>query len=222
MEYPKIHSLWKRQGWYLDEGKKNHPDYQSGRQSFIVGDYACPEFGTIKNWLVQEKIDGTNIRVYYNEASQVEFKGRTDNSDIPSKLFNYLKAVFSVDKLRLVFPDIELRSVCLYGEGYGASIQKVGGNYRKDVGFILFDVKIGDLWLKQEEVKEIASKIGIYYAPIIGIMTEDEIVAYVKSKPLSLCSEDQQVMEGIIARPEPLVLFRNGNPLMMKLKCKEF
>lgn len=51
MQYPKIHSLWKRQGWYLEEGKKNNPEYQQGRQSFIIGDYALPEFEIInKLW----------------------------------------------------------------------------------------------------------------------------------------------------------------------------
>lgn len=239
MEYPKIHSLWKRQGWYLEDGKKNHPDYQKGRQSFIEGDYACPEFVNIKKWLVQEKIDGTNIRVTYHEIPRIseawlkpldEIKhvpfisiaGRTDNSSIPSKLFSYLSKAITPEMMREVFPNMTTSEVCLYGEGYGPTIQKGGGNYRKDVGFILFDVKVGDWWLQQSAVKEIADKLNIPYAPIIGIMTEEEIVAYVKSKPLSLCSKDPQVMEGIIARSEPLVLFRDGKPLMMKLKCREF
>jgi hypothetical protein len=239
VEYPKIHSLWKRQGWFLEDGKKNHPDYQNGRQSFIVGDYACPEFAAIKQWLVQEKIDGTNIRVIYNQIPRisdhwhdqvkklgyipnVEFMGRTDNSDMPRKLLNHLKDTFTTDKMAEVFPDTTTASVILFGEGYGPTIQKGGGNYRKDVGFILFDVKIGEWWLQQSAVKEIAAKLNVPYAPTIGIMTEDEIVAYVKSKPLSLCSITPQVMEGIIARPDPLVLFRDGKPVMMKLKCREF
>lgn len=67
MQYQKIHSLWKRQGWYLEEGKKNNPEYQKGRQSFIVGDYALPEFGIIKQWRVSEKVDGTNIRIHLTD-----------------------------------------------------------------------------------------------------------------------------------------------------------
>lgn len=63
MIYPKINSLWKRQGWYLEGDKKKSADYQAGRQSFIVGDYAQPEFGIFKYWHVEEKIDGTNIRL---------------------------------------------------------------------------------------------------------------------------------------------------------------
>ena len=58
--------------------------------------------------------------------------------------------------------------------------------------------------------------------PTLALMTNEEIIDYVKSKPLSLCSEDKQVMEGIVARTEPVLMRRNGEPLMMKLKCKEF
>ena len=47
--------------------------------------------------------------------------------------------------------------VTLYGEGYGARIQKGGGKYlAKSCDFVLFDVKIGDWWLRREAVDEIA------------------------------------------------------------------
>ena len=39
-----------------------------------------------------------------------------------------------------VFPD---GAAVLYGEGYGAKIQKGGGNYRADQDFVLFDVRVG-------------------------------------------------------------------------------
>jgi len=220
MEYPKIHSLWKREEWYFEEGKKDGERHKKGAQSLIPGSYAIPEFGNIKKWLVQEKIDGTNIRIELcRDEGCVKYYGRTDNADIPVPLLNYLSDQFTFEKLEDIFPQ---NNVWLFGEGYGARIQKGGGNYRKDMGFILFDVVAGGTWLSQSSVQVIANKLNIPYAPIIDIMTEEEIVAYVKSKPLSLCSQDEQVMEGIIARPEPLVLLRNGEPLMMKLKCKEF
>ncbi len=221
MKYPKIHSLWKRHEWFLNDGKKNSPDYLKGRQSFIVGDYACPEFGNIKKWLVQEKIDGTNVRIHLND--KVEFFGRTDEAHHHPDLLKYLADTFTYEKLDSAFKgDEPSHNIWLFGEGYGDRIQKGGENYRKDMGFILFDIKIGNLWLDQDSVKDFAAKLGVPYAPVIGVMTEEEIVSYVKSKPLSLCSEDDQVMEGIIARPTPLMLFRSGEPITMKLKCKEF
>lgn len=221
MIYPKIHSLWKRQGWYLEEGKKNNPEYQKGRQSFIVGDYALPEFGIIKQWHVTEKIDGTNIRINFRD--KLSFHGRNTDSNIPMKLYHYLSNEFNYEKLEKVLEgDPTSHNIWLFGEGYGAGIQSCGGNYRKDLGFILFDVFINGWWLEQNSVKDIADKLNIQCVPIIGIMTENEIIEYVKSKPLSLCSEDKQVLEGIVARTEPVLVRRSGEPLMMKLKCKEF
>lgn len=228
MEYVKINSLWKREGWYFDQDKKKSLDYQKGRQSFIIGDYADPEFGCIKKWRVDEKVDGTNIRIFYQAGQlldenvrSVKFGGRTKDAQLPTHLLSYLQDHFTTDILSEVFPG-PLADVILFGEGYGHKIQGCGGNYRKDVGFILFDVWVGGWWLKREDVRLIAEQLNIPMVPDLGVMTEEEIVEFVKSKPLSRCSDTPQMMEGIIARSEPLMLFRNGKPLMWKLKCKEF
>lgn len=224
MEYPKINSLYKREGWYFDEGKKKSPDYQKGRQSFIVGDYAQPEFANIKRWSVDEKIDGTNIRIFYQDG-KVRFGGRTKDAQIPCHLFDYLQATFGDWNLSRVFPARENEPypyVIIFGEGYGPRIQAGGGNYRHDVGFIVFDVVVGHWWLKRESVMEVAHSLGVCMVPQFGIMTEDEVVEFVKSKPLSKCSVNPQMMEGVVCRPEPMMLYRDGEPIMFKLKCKEF
>lgn len=225
MEYPKINSLWKREGWYFDQDKKNSPDYQKGRQSFIEGDYASAEFGNIKLWDVEEKVDGTNIRIHFTcslnqPPIQPIFMGRTANSQLPCHLLQYLQSHFTEERLQKVFPDGS--NVFLFGEGYGPKIQGCGGNYRGDPGFILFDVMVGNWWLKREDVYGIANQLQVPHCPPIGRMSEAEIVEYVKSKPLSRCSRNPQMMEGVICRSEPLVLYRKGIPIMFKLKCKEF
>lgn len=224
MEYPKINSLWKREGWYFEEGQKKSADYQKGRQSFIVGDYAQPEFGNIKKWSVEEKVDGTNIRIFY-EGGKVRFGGRTKDAQIPCHLFDYLQREFGEWNLSRVFPCKENQDyprVIIFGEGYGPKIQGCGGNYRHDVGFIAFDVYVGGWWLKRESVMEVVHSLGISMVPQLGVMTEDEIVDFVKSKPLSKCSVNPQMMEGVVCRPEPGMLYRDGKPIMFKLKCKEF
>lgn len=235
MKYPKINSLWKRNGWYLDENKKKDPNCQKGRQDFIEGDYACEEFGLIKKWQLQEKIDGTNIRCHFTSkpntkselfAYDVEstFHGRNEDSMIPANLIPILKSIFTLDNIKTALDkyfDPKSCNVWFFGEGYGPKIQN-GGNYRSDLGFILFDVYANGVWLSRENVSFIADKLVITTPPIIGYMTEEEAVAYVKSNPLSLCSEKTQVMEGVICRTDPMLLQRNHEPLMMKLKCRDF
>ena len=224
LEYPKINSLWKREGWYFEEGKKNSPEYQKGRQSFIIGDYARQEFGNIKQWDVEEKIDGTNIRIFYQDG-KVRFGGRTKDAQIPCHLLDYLQSNFGDWNLSRTFTcecNEKYPDVILFGEGYGPKIQKGGGNYREDAGFILFDVFIDGWWLKRDSVQNIADVLGIPVAPRLGLMTEKEIVEFIKKQPLSQCSLKEQVMEGVVCRSDPIMLDRKGSPIMFKLKCKEF
>ena len=179
-EYFKINSIWKRQGWYFDEQCKKDPTKQKGRQSFIEGDYACQEFSLIKKWHVEEKIDGTNVRISYGQSGpgepfEVDFLGRTSNSQMPYELLKALKDLFPLEKIQLAFPNAT--RLVLYGEGYGPKIQSCGGNYRADLGFILFDVYINGWWLEREGVKQTAEKLCIPCVPFIGIMTEKELVS---------------------------------------------
>ncbi len=203
MKYPKIKTLWKR-----DEKKWN----------IIPGDYSCEEFKNVQKWHVTEKVDGTNIRIMWNGTSVI-FGGRTDNAQIPCYLLENLQKIFTVDKIQSVFGDSD---VILFGEGYGPKIQKGGGLYCKDPSFILFDVFIGNWWIKQEDLQGIADDLGIKRVPIVGIMTEKEIEEYVKNSPESICAEQKRESEGVMCRSEPLMLFRNKRPIMFKLKVKDY
>jgi hypothetical protein len=208
MEYPKINSLFKR----------NKED-----NSFILGDYSCPEFDLIKRWSVEEKIDGTNVRIVYDphaEGDKITILGRSKDSGMPAFLVEFLKSHFTEERIKSAF-DTNYKCT-LYGEGYGHTIQSAGPSYRKDVSFMLFDIHIGSFWLTREVIRDKAALLGVPSPPQLGIMTEAEILDFIHSKPQSRCSLKPQVAEGIIARPEPLMLFRNGKPVMWKLKVKDF
>lgn len=217
MEYPKINSLWKREAFGKDLPKGSHG-------KMVEGDYAQEEFRTIRSWHVTEKVDGTNIRVMAScgagECSDLRFGGRTKDAQIPCHLLDCLQRVFTKESILNVFP--EASSLILFGEGYGPKIQACGGNYRTDTGFILFDVWVGGWWLQRADVMEIAKNLGVSCVPVIGIMEEKEVVDFVKSRPLSRCSDRPQEMEGVVCRSQPLMLTRRGQPVMFKLKCKEF
>ncbi len=218
MEYIKINSLWKREGFDFEKtGTKPNG------KNLLIGQYSEPEFENVRKWHVEEKVDGTNVRIFYQDG-KVSFGGRTDNAQMPTTLLKYLQDSFGDWNLGKVFSCKENEpypKVILFGEGYGPKIQAGGGNYRATPGFILFDCVIGNWWLKRENVKAIADELNIPMCPDLGIMTIDEIQDFVRSKPLSKCSEIPQMMEGVVCRSEPLMLFRNGKPIMFKLKCKD-
>lgn len=210
MEYPKINSLYKR----------NEKDHR-----FIIGDYSCQEFDLISHWRVEEKIDGTNVRIVYDPNAdgdkKVDFFGRSKDSQMPPHLLEFLKSHFTIDRLSSAFSDSQSKFI-LYGEGYGNNIQSAGPNYCKEVSFMLFDILAGSWWLTREAIQGKAQQLNLSIPPDLGIMTQQEILDFVQSKPQSKCSIKPQVMEGIIARTEPLMLFRNGKPIVWKLKVKDF
>ena len=226
MEYPKINTLYKRQFTTLNEitGKMEFLDKGKSGNPLIFGDYSENEFENIKRWHVEEKIDGTNIRIFVScdneKCFDLRFGGRTSNAQIPCHLLDYLQKIFTKEKMFELFPNT--LNVILFGEGYGSKIQACGGNYRNGPGFMLFDVYVNGWWLKKSHSESIAEKLQIPFPPFLGYHDEKSIVDLVKSFPNSRCSDIDQVMEGVICRSEPLMLFRNGKPIIFKLKCKDF
>lgn len=206
-EYHKIQSIFKR-------------DMTSKRKTLIEGDWTLPEFEYLAGnvWVFTEKVDGTNIRVIFKDGG-VTFGGRTEDAQIPAQLVTRLNERFlpMAAKLAEVFPD---GSAVLYGEGYGAKIQKGGGNYRQDQDFVLFDVKCGDWMLQRADVEDVAGKLGIDVVPIIGEGTLHDAVARAKAGILSTWGDFQA--EGIVARPKTELKTRSGHRLITKIKCRDF
>lgn len=195
---------------------------------FVIkpGEFSREEFGNIKRWNITEKIDGMNVRVVYEDeslyyGSSISFGGRTDKAILPEGLVSFLKESFTQQRMEYKFEGAKF--AILFGEGYGAGIQKGGGLYQKAKEFILFDVLLDGMWLSRDSVEDIASFFGVEHVPEIKhITTMNAAIDYVKSRPLSLVSDNPKEMEGIVARSDPLLLFRNGDPLMWKLKLKDF
>ena len=119
-----------------------------------------------------------------------------------------------------VINDKTYGTVCLYGEGYGAKIQKGGGNYRQDQGYVLFDVKIGEWWLERYSVEEIASTLKIDIVPVIGHGTLYDMVEKARSGFNSTWGDFKA--EGIVARPCCELKSRNGNRVITKIKYRDF
>ena len=206
-EYHKIQTLFKR-------------DMSSKQKTLIEGDWTLPEFEYLASnvWTFTEKVDGTNIRVIFKDGG-VKFCGRTDDAQISAQLVTRLNERFLplAQKLGEVFAD---GSVVLYGEGYGAKIQKGGGNYRADQDFVLFDIRVGSFWLQRADVEEMAQKLDLDIVPVIGEGTLYDAVAQAKAGIQSTWGCFQA--EGIVARPKVELNTRSGHRLIAKIKCRDF
>jgi len=204
-EYHKIQTVFKR-------------DPETKFKTLLDGQYSLPEFEYLQNnkWIFTEKVDGTNIRIMFN--NKLTFGGKTDKAQIPSFLANRLNDLFL--PLQSQFAKIFSDGVCLYGEGYGAKIQKGGGNYRQDQDFILYDVKVGEWWLQRQDIEDIAEKLGLDIVPIIGEGTLDDMIAMTREGFNSWWGEFRA--EGIVARPATELKTRSGERIITKIKYKDF
>ncbi len=193
-------------------------DPETKFKTLLDSQFACPEFEYLKDnvWVGTEKIDGTNIRITKNENVST-IGGKTDNAQIPSFLLPRLNEIGA----KLIGSDIS--DCCLYGEGYGAKIQKGGGNYIPDgCDFTLFDVKIGEVWLKREDVTDIACKLEILIVPEIFKGNLFDAVDYVRSGFHSLVGSTEFLGEGLVLRPETELFDRIGRRIITKIKHKDF
>jgi len=206
IKYPKIDSIFKR----------------TARGDF-TNQYAQSEFGYLRDcvWEWTEKIDGTNIRIGWDGKERL-IGGRTASAQIPTFLFSMLDKTFTPDKLAECFGEAETDAV-IFGEGYGAKIQKRGDNYIPDgVSMILFDVKVGPWWLTKDAVNEIASVFELGRVPVVGMGNLDQAVEFAKAGFPSHMGPKDFRGEGIVLRTPPGLLGRNGNPIMTKLKYKDW
>lgn len=195
----------------------------NGSKKLIEGQFRNTTVAMLRDipWDWTEKIDGTNIRVHW-DGHTVSFGGRTESAQIPAALVNRLNELFGGETNAQMFEQkFGENEVMLFGEGYGTKIQKVGGLYKPDgVDFILFDVMVGDLYLRRDGVEDIARNFGIQVVPIVLKGTIDEAVAYVKSNPQSTIGTAP--MEGVVGRLPEELYDRRGNRLIVKVKARDF
>jgi len=208
MEYQKIETLFER-----DE--KTHKVFPDKLRN--------PVFGIIKTWQFTEKIDGTNIRAMW-DGQKLVFGGRTDNASLPAKLTQWLIENVKAEKFNEVFKE---SPAILYGEGYGAGIQKGGGLYNPQQQFILFDVLVdGKWWLNWENICDVANKFGLRAVPFIGNMLLEDGVQMVKAGYDSILAKEiagETVRaEGVVGRTVETLFDKKGHRLLIKLKTKDF
>ena len=204
-EYQKINNIFK-----FDEKYRT-----------IVG--MANTYQALKNieWVGTEKVDGTNIRIHW-DGHEVQITGRTDKSQIPNHLMNYLSNLFLSKEMEYVFEQMfGEKETYLFGEGYGYKIQTNGDTYfddRKSVGFILFDVNIDGFDLSRDEVNNVAEKLGLKSVSVVFKGNLDEAIEFVKKHPMSTLGDSTHEMEGLVLQPTIQLYDCKHN--LIKCKCK--
>ena len=213
MKYPKIETAWTRD-----------PDTHKAE----AGLYKKKEFALINKWMITEKIDGMNVRVFWNTVTKtLDIRGRSDNAQFHPLILQMLRNEFLVHMLEGVF-DNDCGEVILYGEAYGPKVQQ-GGKYTEVHRFRLFDVLVGDSWLEWYDIQDVAEKIGIYHVPVLHCDVDyiptcrRALQDLVTQSEIAMIHGNHGVLaEGIVARTDPQLYMKNGQRLMWKSKFTDF
>jgi hypothetical protein len=209
-EYHKIEAIFERD--------------MEGTKKLIEGKFRNEAVEYLKDneWVFTEKIDGTNIRVYW-DGHKVSFNGRTDNAQIHGDLVKKLNELFMGNETEELFEQLFGETeVYLFGEGYGAGIQKGGGDYIDGKDFILFDVCVGGVFLERENIEGIAKSFNLEVVPVAPVKTIKEAVEYVKSRPKSQVGKCLKEIEGVVGTPKIRLTDFRGNRIIVKIKVEDF
>lgn len=185
-----------------------------------------PAYDLVTEWEWTEKIDGTNMRIIYTPAvppgenvgndASLEFRGRTDNANIPGDLVAYMYKLVALDGMRNKFSV----PVVIYGEGYGAGIQS-GGSLSATKKFIAFDAKIDGKWLTRTELNDLCTSLGIEVVPYVGSMSLFNAMQMVSEGFASKIGLHPPA-EGLVGRPRVPLYDQFHNRMIVKLKTKDF
>ena len=172
----------------------------------------------------------------------VRIAGKTDNAQIPKNLLKHMQEKYPNEKILASLGLEEFIPVdkwaehkwetyeqipniyTIYGEGYGEGIQSGGWYIKGGNEFIVFDVKVNDIYLLTTARDEIATKLGAPIVPFIGNFTLDEAIDFVRKGFRSKVAEnpDAKMAEGLVLRPAFGLKNRMGKRLIVKVKYEDF
>lgn len=173
----------------------------------------------------------------------VRYAGKTDNAQIPPKLLKHMEEKYPKEKvlaslgLKEFIPTSEWEIdhnwleydqipniYTIYGEGYGEGIQSGGWYIKGGNEFIVFDVKVNDIYLKTDARDEIATKLGAPIVPLMGYFTLDEAIDFVRKGFRSQVAQNPEVKmaEGLVLRTDLGLRNRMGKRLIVKVKYEDF
>ena len=187
----------------------------------MPGVFTTPELEALYDtpiWSFTEKINGMNMRAMW-DGHEVTIGGRTDSAQIPGDLLGEMRRIFTEEKFEQEFGETP---VVVFGEGYGAGIQK-GGHYRDTKGFIGFDVAVGGYYLtKHDGLMVIQDCFGADVVPLTYCNSLREMVENYRGFSLDAYRGAVVPPEGFVGVTTPGLLDKRGHRIIVKVKGCDF
>ena len=126
------------------------------------------------------------------------------------------------------FVGVELEEVpvYIYGEYFGAGIQKCGSRYIQNGNdFLVFDIKQQGWWTPKDVRDALCKGLKLNTVPFLGVMTLKEIEDKVRAgftTQFDRAADPTMLEEGIVARPIIPLCDGSGNRIIVKVKYCDY
>ena len=188
-----------------------------------IGNFVNPAVELLASadiWLFTEKIDGTNVRLIW-DGHNLSYNGRTNNADLHKDLRAKLDSLFIQPGVEEYFEEsFGEKEVILIGEGYGAGIQKGGGNYSPTKEFVGYDVLVNGKYLSYQDSRGIFARLHIPALTSLNTYPTDLLqgIDLVANGLYSGFGNRDFFAEGVVATTERPLYDNNGQRMIVKLK----
>lgn len=164
-----------------------------------------------------EKIHGTSSHVAWRDG-KVWFHSGGEKHDNFVKLFDEVA-------LTTKFQTMGHESIIVYGEAYGGKQQGQSWRYGKQLKFVAFEAKVGDVWLNVPNAEGLATGLGLEFVHYKRVSTDIEVLNAERDAPSEQAKRngmgDDKPREGVVIRPLIEVTLNNGDRIIAKHKRDE-
>jgi len=208
------------------EGKNEKSSSQHGQFEMLqeIGErikpQLCAMFPKESARFAPVKNKETNKVQYYIASAE-------DTLDI-----KYFKEEEAISALHMVkdpkFSSVEMEEVpiYIYGEYFGAGIQKCGSRYiQNGNAFRVFDIKQQGWWTPKDVRDSLCKSLGLDTVPFLGVMTLKEIEDKVRggfTTQFEDAADPTMIEEGIVARPVIPLCDGGGKRIIVKVKYCDY
>lgn len=176
----------------------------------------------IKEFVVSEKIDGTNCCIVLTPKKEILIRKRSDFIEDDKDHHHYFEAIKGIDmqKIKDYFEDSK-SLIAIFGEACGGNIQKQGKTYSDKPTFRLFDIRCGNNFFDWDDLIEFSKFTGIPLVEWFKFEGKD-ILDY--NYWLSFLKEvnKKKYVEGYVIRSRPALLNKFSQRMMFKIKLKDY
>lgn len=165
-----------------------------------------------------EKIHGTSANISLANDTLNLFSG--------GESYERFAQLFDKQALKEKLSELKIDKIHIYGEAYGGKQQGMRATYGDTLKFVVFDIKIGDVWLDVPNAEMIAKGLGLEFVHYERVSTELEELDRQRDRDSVQAIRngmgEGKKMEGVVLRPIIEMQNKMGERIIVKHKRDEF